>query len=250
VTGYRATLVVDTGMGNENGAVVVREAMKLAKTPILYLTTTHFHPEHSAGEGAFPANTVLIRPAVQQVELEARGAEFIEMFSRNPRNKELLKDVKQRKPDLVFDREVTLDLGGVNARLFTLGPAHTRGDEMIFVPEDSVLISGDIVQSKLVPNMPNADASPRNWIAMLDTLEAMKPKLVVPDHGALGDGTLIAQQKAFMVDVEKRALEARRQGAAVEDAAKKIAEEIQAKYPDWTNLGPIPNFVRRVYEEN
>ena len=46
VTGDRATLVVDTGMGPRNGAVIVREVQKLAKGRKLYLTTTHLHPEH------------------------------------------------------------------------------------------------------------------------------------------------------------------------------------------------------------
>src|SRR6516225_11965151 len=61
VVGGRATLVVDTGMGPKNGAVIVREAQKLTKNSMLYLTTTHFHPEHSAGEQAFPPQTILIR---------------------------------------------------------------------------------------------------------------------------------------------------------------------------------------------
>jgi glyoxylase-like metal-dependent hydrolase (beta-lactamase superfamily II) len=80
IVGDRATLVVDTGMGPRNGATVVREAQKLSKTSKLYLTTTHFHPEHASGEQAFPAETVLIRPAVQQEEMQARGTEFLEMF--------------------------------------------------------------------------------------------------------------------------------------------------------------------------
>src|SRR5579871_2129924 len=80
VSGLRATLVVDTGMGRRNGAVIVRELAKLPHTAVLYLTTTHFHPEHATGEQAFPPNTVLIRPAAQQQELERRGQEFIQMF--------------------------------------------------------------------------------------------------------------------------------------------------------------------------
>ena len=54
VVGDRATLVVDTGLGAKNGAIVVKQAEKLAKAPALYLTTTHFHPEHAMGEQAFP----------------------------------------------------------------------------------------------------------------------------------------------------------------------------------------------------
>lgn len=250
VVGTRATLAVDTGMGPRNGAIVLREAQRLAKGPTLYLTTTHFHPEHAAGESAFPANTILIRPSAQQEEIERRGAEYIDLFSsRSAQNKELLQGVKLRQADVVFDREAKLDLGGVTARLFWLGAAHTKGDELIFVPEDSVLISGDIVQSKLVPNMPNEDASVKGWLSVLDQLELLKPRYVVPDHGALGDGSLIGKERAFLADVQKRALELKRQGTSVEEAGKLVQTELKAKYPDWENMNPVPNVVRRVYEE-
>jgi glyoxylase-like metal-dependent hydrolase (beta-lactamase superfamily II) len=251
VVGNRSTLVVDTGMGPRNGAVIVREVQKLTKNTNLYLTTTHFHPEHAAGEQAFPANTVIVRPAAQQDELEKHGQEYLDLFSsRSAQNKELLKDVKFRKPDLVFDRELKLDLGGVTARLMWLGPAHTIGDELIFVEPDSVLISGDIVQSKLVPNLPSADASVKGWLAILDKLELLKPRLVLPDHGALGDGSLIAKERAFLVDLQTRALALKRQGTSVEDAAKQVQAELKTKYPDWENLNPVPNVVRRVYAES
>ena len=251
VTGSRATLVVDTGMGAKNGAVIMRETQKLAKSPILYLTTTHFHPEHATGEQAFPANTLLIRPAAQQDEMEKHGAEYIELFSsRSAQNKELLKDVKLRKPDITFDRETKLDLGGATARLFWLGAAHTSGDELIFVEEDSVLIPGDIVQNKLVPNMPNADASVKGWLAILDRLAELKPRLVVPDHGALGDGSLVGKERAFLLDLETRALEHKHQGLTVEDAGKMLTAEFKAKYPDWENMNPVANVVRRVYEQS
>jgi glyoxylase-like metal-dependent hydrolase (beta-lactamase superfamily II) len=251
VVGSGATLVVDTGMGPRNGAVVAREAQKLSKGRQLYLTTTHFHPEHAAGEAGFPAGTLLIRPAVQQQEMEKRGVEFIEMFrSRSALNKELLDGVKMRTPDIVFDREVKLDLGGVTARLFWLGAAHTLGDELIFVEEDSALISGDIVQNKLVPGMPNADSSPKGWLAILDKLEPLKPRYVVPDHGPLGDGSLIAQEKAFIGDLQRAALELKRQGKPVDEAGKLVTEQLKAKYADWPNLAAVPNVVRRVYAES
>jgi glyoxylase-like metal-dependent hydrolase (beta-lactamase superfamily II) len=250
VVGTRATLAIDTGMGPRNGAVVAREAHKLAKGPTLYLTTTHFHPEHAAGESAFPAGTILIRPSAQQDEIDRRGAEYIELFSsRSAQNKELLQGVKLRQADIVFDREAKLDLGGVTARLFWLGAAHTKGDELIFVPEDSVLIPGDIVQNKLVPNMPNEDASVKGWLSILDQLEPLKPRYIVPDHGALGDGSLIGKERAFIVDVQTRTLELKRQGTSVDEAGKLLQTELKTKYPDWGNMNPVPNIVRRVYEE-
>ena len=73
VIGGNATLVVDTGMGARNGAIIVREVERLSKTPKLFLTTTHFHPEHATGEQAFPAHTILIRPRAQQEEMDRHG---------------------------------------------------------------------------------------------------------------------------------------------------------------------------------
>ncbi len=56
IAGSRSTLVVDTGLGPKNGATAARVAAKLAPNNAkLFLTTTHFHPEHAAGEPGFPA---------------------------------------------------------------------------------------------------------------------------------------------------------------------------------------------------
>src|SRR5204862_6811878 len=138
---------------------------------------------------------------------------------------------------VIFDREARLDLGGVTARLMWLGAAHTRGDELTFVEPDSVLLSGDIVENKLVPSLPNPDSSVKGWLAILEKLEPMKPKLIVPDHGALGDGSLIALELRFLSGLQARALELKRQGMSADEAGKLLTAELKAKYPDWENLG-------------
>ena len=251
VVGDRATLVVDTGLGTRNGAIVMKQAEKLGKAPILYLTTTHFHPEHAMGEQAFPPHTVIIRPSVQQDEMNKHATEMMDLFRGfSAQSKELLQDVKLRPPDIIFDKEVKLDLGGVTARLFWWGPAHTQGDEMILVEQDSVLIPGDIVQDKIVPNMPNADASVKNWLVILDRLEPLKPRFILPDHGALGDGSLIAKERAFLLELQSRSLELKRQGKSPDEAATTVTAEFKKKYADWQTMGPVANVVKRVYAEN
>ena len=128
VIGSRATLVVDTGLGERNGATVMHAEEKLAKGPLLYLTTTHYHSEHTTGEQAFPASAIIIRNTVQQEEMVKGVGAHMEAFRKiSAQNLDLLQNVQFRPPDVLFDREAKLDLGGVTARLFWVGPAHTKG---------------------------------------------------------------------------------------------------------------------------
>ncbi len=81
IVGDRATLVVDTGLGPANGTTIAHVVAKLAPGDRkLFLTTTHFHPEHAAGEAGFPKSTILIRNSVQQREMELHGKEMVELF--------------------------------------------------------------------------------------------------------------------------------------------------------------------------
>jgi len=105
------------------------------------------------------------------------------------------------------------------------------------------------VENKLVPNMPNAQSSPKGWIAILDKIAPLEPRYIVPDHGKLGDGSLIARERAFLVDLQARALELRSQGIPVEEAEKRLTEQLKASYPDWEGTGAIGNAVLRVYAE-
>ncbi len=252
VVGSRATLVVDTGLGKRNGETVMRVEQKLAKGPILYLTTTHYHSEHTTGEQAFPANTILIRNSVQQVEMEKGIAAHMEAFRKmSALNTELLQDIKFRAPDVLYDRAAKLDLGGVNVRLFWLGPAHTKGDELLYVEEDSVLIPGDIVQKNVFPIMPNADASVKGWLSILDNIETLRPKFIVPDHGEpVVDASQIDTERSYLLALEARATDLKKQGVTVEDAGKTITAELKAKYPDWPNPNNVAGEVTRVYEES
>jgi glyoxylase-like metal-dependent hydrolase (beta-lactamase superfamily II) len=250
VVGSNATLIVDTGLGPRNGATIAKVAKKLAAQNKLYLTTTHFHPEHASGEPGFPAGTILIRDKVQQDEMDQHGVEMINMFAgRNDQQKELLANVKLRPPDETFDRERTLDLGGgVRARLLWFGGAHTKGDELIFVNPDKTLISGDVVQNKVVPNIYGAGGTPATWLAVLDQVAELGVLHVLPDHSAIGNGSLVAQEKAFITDLRTRALDLKRQGVSADDASKQLTGEFKAKYSDWP-INNVTGFVRSVYAE-
>jgi glyoxylase-like metal-dependent hydrolase (beta-lactamase superfamily II) len=250
VVGENATLVVDTGLGPRNGATVARVAKSLAPNNKLYLTTTHFHPEHAGGVSGFPAETILIRPKAQQDEMDKHGEEMIHLFeSRFDQWKELLVDAKLRAPDKTFDKDLKLDLGGgVTARLLWFGGAHTKGDELTFVEPDKTLISGDVVQNKVVPNIFGDGGTPSSWIAVLDELEKLGAVHVLPTHSPVGDGSLVAKEKAFIVDLRTRALALKQQGVDVEKAGVLLTAEFKTKYSDWP-INTVANFVKSIYNE-
>lgn len=251
VVGSRATLVVDTGLGARNGETITRAAKKLAKGPILYLTTTHFHPEHAGGDGGFPPETILIRAAAQQDELEKHGEQMMTMFRGfSKQNADLLAGATFRTPDVIFDRDAKLDLGGgVTARLLWFGAAHTVGDELIFVDPDRTLISGDVVQKNLVPNILGEGTTSTSWLAVLDQIEPLHARYVLPDHGALGEGSLVGQERALLMEVRSRALALKGQGVSVDEAGKQILSEMKTKHPDLENPNAAINLVKRIYSE-
>jgi glyoxylase-like metal-dependent hydrolase (beta-lactamase superfamily II) len=250
IVGDRATLVVDTGLGPRNGATVARVAARLSKGPKLFLTTTHFHPEHAGGEPGFPAGTILIRNTVQQQEMEQHGLEIVERFrNMSAQNAELLKDLHLRTPDILFQDEAKLDLGGgVTARLLWLGAGHTKGDELTFVEPDRTLVSGDIVQNKVVPGIAADGGTSSSWIAVLDKLAALNVRYVLPDHSPAGDGSLIASERSFLSDVQARALALQRQGTSAEDAGRELSLELKNKYADWPSTN-VTGLVQRIYAE-
>jgi len=256
VVGDNATLVVDTGLGPEQGAKVAGVAQRLSRGEKLYLTTTHFHPEHAAGEAGFPDGTVLIRARRQQEEMARDGATLINLFRGFGNFGPLLEGVTSlRTPDILFDDSMRLDLGGVSVRLLWLGIGHTEGDELIYVEEDRALIAGDIVQNKVVPNVAAAGGSLTNWLDLLTQLEQLSPAIVVPTHSRVGGGSLITESRAFIQDMRSRALALHANGVAAEDAAGQLTAAFQQDYPewaantDWNNLQTMPGFVQRVYLE-
>jgi glyoxylase-like metal-dependent hydrolase (beta-lactamase superfamily II) len=230
IVGSRGTFVVDTGLGNRNGQTVTREVQKVSKTPELYLGTTHFHPEHDLGANGFPPHTKMIRSQDQQKEIADQGLATAERFRGfSPANAELLQGAEFRKADVSFDREHTVDLGGVRVRVLAMGYNHTRGDTAFFVEPDGVLFSGDVVMTAL-PNVGNATV--RQWLTSMNVFEKLQPKRIVPSHGPMGDTGLIATYKTLLTTVSSRASELKKQGRTLEEATTAIAAELQAKYPN------------------
>jgi len=246
VVGKAGVLVIDTGMGPPNGRTVLAEARKLSPTGKLYLVTTHVHPEHDLGAQAFPADTVMIRAKAQVAEIAAEGMRTADLFrSRSTVNARLLDGAAFRPATLTFDTSHTLDLGGVKVRLVAVGPNHTPGDTAIWVEGEGVLFSGDVAMRAL-PAFASGKSSVAAWLKSLDAFDALKPKVVVPSHGPIGDAGYIAGYRSYLKRVQARTAALKAEGKTAEQATETLTAELKPDYPD---LSRLPGAVRAAWAE-
>jgi glyoxylase-like metal-dependent hydrolase (beta-lactamase superfamily II) len=237
VVGSKGVLVIDTGLGPKNGAAVAEVAQRLAKGGAIWLVTTHAHPEHDLGAQAFPASIKLIRSKDQVADIDAQGMRLAQVFAgRSPAIADLLKGAEFRKADIVFDRSYDLDLGGVSARILAMGSNHTDGDTAVWVAGDRVLFSGDLAMMPQ-PSLMSTKTSMAQWMKTLDALEALKPAVVVPSHGPVGEGVaLIAGYRDYLREVADRTAKAKAAGQSLEAATATVTEAMATRYPDKARL--------------
>jgi glyoxylase-like metal-dependent hydrolase (beta-lactamase superfamily II) len=250
VVGSRATLVVDPGMGLKNGQVVLREVQKVTKGPDIYIVNTHFHPEHTTGEVAFPPSTKVLRASAQQQDVDEMGMKWVDLFrKRSAEIDDLLKEATFRTPAEIFEKEKVLDLGGVRVRIIRLGPGHTRGDTVAFVEGDRVLFSGDLAMKNLFPAFATPQSDSRTWLTSLDALSALKPTKVIGAHYDIADASVIEDYRGIIKTLQARAAELKKEGKSADEAGKLLVEEFKAKYPAWDQPARVQAATAAIYKE-
>lgn len=246
IVGDKAVLVVDTGMGPPNGRTVLAEASRLAPGRKLYLVTTHVHPEHDLGAQAFPADATMIRSKDQVREIGEEGMRTADAFrGRSAVNARLLEGAVFRKADVTFERTYDLDLGGLKVKLIALGSNHTQGDTGIFVEGERVLFAGDVAM-KALPAFASSKSSLDHWLASLNALDGLKPKIVVPSHGPIGDAGFIAGYRTYLTKVRDRTVQAKRDGKTVDQAVESVTAALRGEYADTGRMGAA---IRTAYAE-
>lgn len=240
IGGSDAVLVVETGIGPRNAEAVLAFATEYAKGRELFLTTTHFHPEHAFGAQVFADEATYLVNHAQAEDLERKGSAYLEMFrGLDDVVARRLEGVELVKPDLVYDRSYDLDLGGRVVRLRATGRGHSLGDQVVEVPDAGVLFTGDLVEAAqfaIFPWFPphDTDVSGIRWIAVVEQLAARAPRIVVPGHGEVGDPRLLTDVRDYLRLLRDETW-ARRDSALAEDA---VVEEVTAlmieRHPEWT----------------
>jgi cyclase len=133
-------------------------------------------------------------------------------------------------PTETFSGEMSVRVGGKEVRLIEVGPAHTRGDVVVYVPEDGVLYMGDMLFNG---SHPAVWAGPvTNWIKACDRMLAWDVETVVPGHGALTDKGGIREQRDYLAYLMAQSRNCYDEGMSFEQAAERIALDRFAHYAE------------------
>jgi len=141
-------------------------------------------------------------------------------------------------PDLTYDGSYDLDLGGRVVRLRPTGRAHSKGDQVVTVPDADVMFTGDLAEAgqfAIFPWFPphDADVSGIRWIKVMQRLVEEQPRVVVPGHGDIGDARLLAEVRDYLTQLRDETW-TRRDSAMIEET---VAEEVKAlmieRHPQW-----------------
>jgi glyoxylase-like metal-dependent hydrolase (beta-lactamase superfamily II) len=114
---------------------------------------------------------------------------LIDIIGISLRQKDKMIGTKVMRPDVLFDKQFNLNMGGTRIELLHIGASHSPDDIQLWMPEQKLLISGDTAfNERLLPVFPHTDIVA--WIKTWDKIEALQPKIIIPGHGRPTDATL------------------------------------------------------------
>ena len=182
IIGDDAVMVIDARATPSMAQDLVRHVRTVTDKPIRYVLLTHYHAVRVMGASGYGAEHIIASQGTYELIKERGAQDFKSEVQRFPR---LFKDVESVPgltwPTIVFDRELTIWLGGREVKIMHLGAGHTKGDTVAWLPKEKVLFSGDLVEEGATPYC--GDAQLQDWPATLDRLAALKPKRLVPGRG-------------------------------------------------------------------
>lgn len=253
------SLLVDTLFDEALTAEMLRamkDATGIDGAEITTLVNTHANGDHTFGNRLVANAEILASKASAQEMTEqppARLAEFVRMA---PSMGELgeyflhcfgdfdFAGVTLRAPTKTFTGSLDVAVGDKTVKLIEVGPAHTRGDVLAFVPKDRVVYTGDIV---FVNGTPIIWAGPvGNWIDACHRIIGWDVDTVVPGHGPITDKAGVAAMRDYLVYIDREARKRFDAGMSAEDAAFDISV---SDYSSWSDGERIAVNVDSLYRE-
>jgi cyclase len=225
--------------------------------PIEQAMNTHANGDHCFGNQLLPEGAALYATAAAAAEMESvppsrvhhlfndleLGAAFDRFAERMMRRFDL-EDVEQRLPSQTFEGSLDVNVGDRVVHLIEVGPAHTAGDAIAYVPDAGCVFTGDILFVEGTPIM--WDGPVGNWLRACDRILALGAEVLVPGHGPVTDASGVRDVQRYLAHVRDEARQRFEVGMTAEDAADDI-ELIE--FRDWGDPERIAVNVETLYRE-
>ena len=182
IIGDKGVILVDSGGTDEVGRHLAKAIAKITPKPVTHIINTHHHGDHVLGNVAFKGAEIISSEQCKAL-VEKTGMEWVQLMENLVWRK--FPNTRPVPAMLTFKEESTNDrsLQGVRMVLWVPRGSHTPGDMMVYLPDDKVLIGGDILVNTTTPVM--RDANIRNWIGALAKAQEFDATTIVPGHGPL-----------------------------------------------------------------
>ena len=241
-------LVLDAGFPL-SAKIVVEEVRKTTKKPIRYVFDTHYHGDHSFGNGVYVdlgATGVAHTLCIRDQRLKNPTGFKSQSESDNELSRRQVAGAKNKDATIGFDSSMEFSDGKHRVMLLHYGQAHTPGDAMAYLPNEKILFTGDACVNGAFNYMGDGDSE--NWIKVLESLQELDVKTVAPGHGPLAGKELLGTQKQWFAQLREQV------GKGITDAKSldQIKESIDIPwYEKWTGkkaTEQIPK-IGQVYNE-
>jgi glyoxylase-like metal-dependent hydrolase (beta-lactamase superfamily II) len=216
VVGDRGVLVIDAHINGEMARAIQAAVREVTDKPILYLVNTNYHGDHTFGNYAFPSETQIVahRATAEQMKQFEREKQFL--LATVNHDPTVYGDVRLRLPDIVFDDQLRLDLGGRIVELYHFGPGNTQGDAVVNVPDAGVAWTGNLVLGTgAVPFLIEGGAED-----YLETIERFAATLdvesIVPGHGPILPESILDGYRMYLSDLIERVPSMAREGRSLD----------------------------------
>ena len=199
---------------------ILPEIRKTSNKPIRFVFNTHYHGDHANGGSVFTdEGAQIVCSSDCAGEYKSKGQPG---WDRSTVTGEFsLKPYKLAHPTITFGNMMAFDDGEHRVELRLMGPGHSKGDSVAWLPNEKILFTGDLcVNWAYGNNAADADADHDNWLRALDRMAALAPAAVVVGHGTIGDVADIRAQHAYMADM----VDTVRRGIAAGKSVDEIAQ--------------------------
>lgn len=246
-------VVIDSHISPAAAAALARELPTITAKPIRYVINTHFHFDHAHGNQVYPPEVQVIGHEYTYEMLSNGGSigrsyeGYKDWIASQPGGAEGQQGLVPTPPNVTLADRMTLFRDGREIQLLFFGRAHTGGDIVIYLPEDKILFTGDLLLEG-VPYM--GDGYLVDWSETLEKLNELDFDVVVPGHGRpFTDRARISHLQKLTSDLWQRIRQSCADGLSAELASQQIdVSSHSSAYAELTGPGVPIETVVRAYE--